>query len=772
MRLIHEIHRRSLWQVLSVYLVSSWVTLTVADTVTAALGLPDWVPRAALVLLIVLLPVVLATAFVQEGVGEARPEAAPEAQEAEGEPTPEIPPPGMPLAEPRSAHHRVFTWRNAITAAVVMLALLTVSAGGYMGLRAAGVGPFGTLMSKGVLEERDRIVLAEFANRTPDSLLAIAATQLFRTALSQSATVNVAGQQYVAGVLLRMGSDPSTTVSYDVAREVAIREGLKAVVAGEIISMGVGFVVSARLVAPQSGEILWTDSETARDSTALIGATDALSRMLRERIGESLRTIRASDPLEAVTTGSLDALRKYSQAERALESFDHDKGIALLEEAIALDTTFAMAWRKLGIALGNVAEQRAREVEALTKAYDYRDHLTDRERYLTVATYHKSVSGQYDRATTAYRTLLDIYPDEATALNNLAVILESRGDHEGAEEMARRALAVDSSSYSHHVNLLIALIGQRRFEETAAGLERMDRTFPDNPWLNFFRAGLAYARGDYTAAEESLRNLAEDNSSQSSMPRIAGHEVIAAVAATRGRLRLAESHVRQAVAALRARNLLGESLSDLAFHFGGEAFLLGGSDRALALIDEALELYPLDSLPELNRPYLDLARFFAMAGLPERAQEMIAEYERIDPALRQSSEPDLQATRGIIECVLGNYEEGIRQLRLSQTAQQLCPFCWLPSLARAYDLAGQPDAAVAAYERYVMEPSFFRMGSDAFELGPTYERLAALHEGRGDTAKAIYYYGKLAELWKDADPELQPRVEAARRAIEALSPDA
>jgi hypothetical protein len=86
-RLIHEIHRRSLWQVLSIYLVSSWVTLQVADTVTAALGLPDWVPQAALVLLIVLLPVVLATAFVQEGVGGARPEPAPEAVKAEGEPT-------------------------------------------------------------------------------------------------------------------------------------------------------------------------------------------------------------------------------------------------------------------------------------------------------------------------------------------------------------------------------------------------------------------------------------------------------------------------------------------------------------------------------------------------------------------------------------------------------------------------------------------------------------------------------------------------------------
>jgi tetratricopeptide (TPR) repeat protein len=90
-------------------------------------------------------------------------------------------------------------------------------------------------------------------------------------------------------------------------------------------------------------------------------------------------------------------------------------------------------------------------------------------------------------------------------------------------------------------------------------------------------------------------------------------------------------------------------------------------------------------------------------------------------------------------------------------------------MARAYDLAGEADSALAIYERYVMHPSLFRPYTDSFDLSPTYERLAAMYEQRGDTAKAIYYYGKLVELWKDADPELQPRVEAARRAIEALS---
>ena len=66
-QLIHEIHRRSLWQVLGIYLVASWAVLQVVDTLGGALRLPEWLEPMALVLLIIGLPIVLATAFVREG---------------------------------------------------------------------------------------------------------------------------------------------------------------------------------------------------------------------------------------------------------------------------------------------------------------------------------------------------------------------------------------------------------------------------------------------------------------------------------------------------------------------------------------------------------------------------------------------------------------------------------------------------------------------------------------------------------------------------------
>jgi tetratricopeptide (TPR) repeat protein len=97
-----------------------------------------------------------------------------------------------------------------------------------------------------------------------------------------------------------------------------------------------------------------------------------------------------------------------------------------------------------------------------------------------------------------------------------------------------------------------------------------------------------------------------------------------------------------------------------------------------------------------------------------------------------------------------------------------------PHLARAYEQVGEPDSAIALYERYIetpWTPHLQRGVHDALCLAQSCERLGQLYQQRSDTAKAIYYYDKLVELWKDADPELQPRVEAARWAIEALSPD-
>jgi hypothetical protein len=134
-KLIHEIHRRSLWQVLSIYVIGGWVALGAVDILQATLRLPEWTPSFALVLLVIGLPIVLATAFVQEGIG---PKDAAQDLPADGQANTES---EQDVSEPAplpAVHHRVFTWRNLAFGAVGAFLVLFGFAGLYVVLQDRG----------------------------------------------------------------------------------------------------------------------------------------------------------------------------------------------------------------------------------------------------------------------------------------------------------------------------------------------------------------------------------------------------------------------------------------------------------------------------------------------------------------------------------------------------------------------------------------------------------------------------------------------------------
>src|SRR5690606_6287212 len=397
------------------------------------------------------------------GRAEGPPPPTPAVSLEEGTPPPAVPTPEAPAPRP-VAWTRWLTWRHALAVGVLGFAVLALAAAGFTAMHRLGIGPVGSLVAKGVLDALDRILIADFDSQTGDDALAAAVTEAFRVDFEQSTVITPVAPAFVRDALQRMGRLDAARFDLPLAREVARREGIKAVVAGEVNATGASFVISVRLLAAADGAVLASSRATARDSTRIIEAVDALSKDLRGRIGESLRSIRANEPLAQVTTPSLAALEKYSQAVRAAEiERDDERAIALLEEALALDTAFAMAYRKLGVVLSNRDGRTERVVEALTRAYQHRDRLTDRERYLTLGTYYNTVEVDDDRAITAYRTLLDLHPDDPAALNNLGNLYSSRRDHARAEELYRRAIELDSMTALRYTNLAGQLVAQGKF---------------------------------------------------------------------------------------------------------------------------------------------------------------------------------------------------------------------------------------------------------------------------------------------------------------------
>src|SRR5215207_4863555 len=453
-------------------LVSAVVLAAVWGLVQFA-GLPDWVFQGAIALLAVGLPIVLFT--------NRR-----ERQRTAGD-----------VATPAGVQ-RLFTLRRSIQGGVLAFAGLALAAAGFTASRALGIGPGATLLSAGVLTPRERIIIADFDNRTTDTTLGPTTAQLMRIDLAQSPSISVMEPNQVSDVLARMQRDRSTDVTSEVAREVAAREGMKAYVTGEIIPAGKGFVIAVRLVSPSSGDALVSLRRNVGSPDDLMDAVDRLSSKLREAVGESLRSVRADPPLEQVTTSSLTALRLYAEGTRAADNGGSDHAISLLEQAVAADSGLAMAWRRLGIYATNAGQgplMRAKGDSALRRAYALRDSMPERERLFVEASI--AMNDDLERAAAAYLSILDKYPMDVTALNNLGAIYQRLGRGTEALDLYRRAIATRMAPSLTYDNAVGIAGGRGELAVADSLLRQFARNFPASSDLSEAAINLADFRQDF-----------------------------------------------------------------------------------------------------------------------------------------------------------------------------------------------------------------------------------------------------------------------------------
>lgn len=753
-KLIRELHRRSIWQVAGIFVAASWVVLQAVDLFVDRGLVPEWTFTAAFVLLLAGLPVVLATAFVQEGTGGAEaPAAHAGARSSEA------------VAAAPDATARLLTWRRALLGGGIAFALLAVGVGAWLVMRSAGIGPAGTLVARGVLEERDPILLADFEDRASDPDLALTITEALRTDLAQSPVVRLVDRAAVSDELERMEREDVATLDAGLALEIAQRTGVKAALTGELGRAGTGYVITAHLIAADGGRSLLDLKETARDPDDVIDALERLSRRIRERVGESLADLQSIPPLARVTTGDLEALRLYTRAAQAIEvDGDADRGIALLEEAIARDTAFAAAYRKLGVTLGNSGRQRSRELEALRQANAHLDRLTAEERYMTMASYASNVDDDQRAALAAYQSLLELEPDHYAALNNAGIMYYQLGDLPRAESSYLRAAEVDPSGSAFPLmNVVWPQVDQGRLDEADSSMTLLARTSPGHPSVHFNRAKIAAVRGDYGAARAQIDSLEASRVRDPSWQvRVIG--LRASLAGVEGHLADYRSANRRMAEVQRDRGLPAEALDAQL----GDAWLalvtLDDPRGSLAVIENALERFPLDDMPPEDRPYLDLVQLFADAGAPRRARDLLEERRSHLPDERDAER--VFTVRGAIAASERRYDEALELLRRAVAEQPLGVRFWhLDVLAETFDRAGVRDSAIHYYREYVARPWLDRIYWDATSLGPYLERLGELCEEAGDLACAQEAYSRFVRLWEEADPELQPRVRAAEERL-------
>ncbi len=729
-----------------------------AKAAIVGIGLPDWVFPGSLIVMGLGLPVILFTAFVQRQMQRMlamTPQLTPGGTQA---------PQGTlaTIAVKASPH---VSWGRAARGGAWAVGSFVVLVAGWMVMRAFGIGPAATLLSAGKVDAKERIIVAEFRS-AGDTLLGATVTDAFRTDLAQSSTLNVVSSAVARNALRRMRLPDTTRVTEDVARQIAARDGMKAIITGEVVSLGGGYVLSARLVSALGNEELATFRETAADAREIIPAIGRLSKAIRAKVGDNLRRVQAAQTLDKVTTPSLEALQKYVQAVRLLESQnDWERGKPLLEEAIALDSGFAMAYRKLAIEESNRFGNASRIQVLLQKAFDNRDRLTENERLITDASYYMlGPHPDRNKVIAAYEQLLERDPTNVTALNNVAIMYRDLHQYGKAEESARRAVAVQPTASVFFNNVFFNQVSQGKIAPAETTLRAMAVALPKNPFVLINTAHLEWMKGDHDSTLALARTLQADPAADAQR---FGLNIARRVAQARGQLVAAGRYREQ----LRANRLAaGVKSADIAVAIDeatDQFWFLNDKARAIRTVDAALARVPLASLPMADRPYDQLAEFYARVGQVSRAREMLADFDR-----RREAAPNLydETTRhdvvGQIDIASGKYDDAIRELR--HATGDDCDGCREPFIALANDLAGRPDSAIAAYERYLANKVFYRVNTDAEFLAPTYKRLGELYEAKGDKARAVEYYAKFADLWKNADPDLQPQVRAVREKLARL----
>ncbi|MEX2152530.1 MAG: protein kinase [Gemmatimonadaceae bacterium] len=744
---------------LAYYAAAFFVVLIVAQAAVIGIGLPQWVLPGATILMLMGLPVILFTAYVQRVARRAitmTPSLTPGG-------TPSLTHGTMAIIAIKASPH--VSWRRAGIGGAYAIGAFVLLVGGFMVLRALGIGPAGSLFAAGKLDRNERLLVTDFGVKgNADTTLGGVVSEALRTDLGQSDVLRLVTASNIRDALQRMRRPATSRIDATLAREIAQREGIKVIVDGDVTPLGAGFLVTARLVTAETGDELASFREIADGPRDLIAAIEKLSRSLRGKIGESLKTVNATPALAQVSTASLEALRKYVEGVRAVDiEADEERGVVVLKEAVALDSAFAMAWRKLAVAYGNSGFGEQAD-SAAARAYRYRDRLTEIERFQVSGYYFAGPGRDRGRAAQAYEALTakGIVGANAT---NLAGIYASRREFARAESLARRRIAELGSPFVTHANLVAYVFQQGKIAEAESLAANLRKSFPNVPQSGVQSLAFLYHRGEI----DSLLTVNElHRRSRDAQLRANAHGGLAAIQQLRGHLgaSLRTRLEQRAIDSARGIpvGLLGPSLDSAYF----DIWYRDNSARGIGRLDAALARTPLRTLPRPQRPYFQAARLYALGGRPDKARAVLSQYdaEVRDTTIRRSQRPGFQSVSAEVALAERKAQEAIRELRASMMLPDgpagPCVVCDAAALGRAFDHAEMPDSAIAYFEQFTAGIQFQRWGIDANVLPPILKRLGELYEARGERQKAYASYARFVELWRNADPDLQPKVQEVR----------
>jgi serine/threonine protein kinase/tetratricopeptide (TPR) repeat protein len=643
--------------------------------------------------------------------------------------------------QPRAA---VPTWVLPVAAVVVVVA--AVAGGLYY--RSHRAKP---------LTDKDTVVLGDFANSTGDAVFDDTLKTALSVSLNQSPFLNVLSDSSVAKTLKLMTRPPDTKLTPDVARELCQRAGSKAYIAGSIASLGSQYVLGLKAVNCQSGEPLAEEQVTAASKEKVLDALGDAASKLRGELGESLATVQKLDvPLPQATTSSLEALQALSLGDKAA----HEKGpaaaIPYAQHAIELDPNFAMGYNALGnfyVAIG----QLGRAGDYYTKAFQLREHASEREKLMIAAQYYMNVTGEQEKAGETFQEVIANYPNDPAAKGNLPLVYAALGQHEKALAAFREHLRLHPEKATDYENLATELLASQRLDEARQTIQQAHQ-LDDVIGRNVLYA-LAFIQNDSSALAEQQRWYSEkpeyENfglSLASDTEAYAGHLGKARELTKRSMDSAIHADSRENAAIWQDNGALREA-----------AF--GNAAEAKQAAVEALKLAPTSQGTQD-----EAALAFAMAGDTAHAESLAQDLNKRFPLDTQLQSVWLPAIRAQLALDRKNPTEALSDLQVAVPPIEYGSIAFLNYVScldtayirgEAYLAAGQGKEAAGEFQKIIDHSGIvWNCWTGALaRLGVARANALQAKNSTGADAdaarvRALAGYKDFLALWKDADADI------------------
>jgi tetratricopeptide (TPR) repeat protein len=595
------------------------------------------------------------------------------------------------------------------------------------------------------LTDKDTLVLTDFTNTTGDALFDDTLKQGLSVQLRQSPFLELISDRRVNDTLKLMGRAAGDRLTPELAREVCVRTGSKAILAGSISGLGNQYVIGLKAVNCDTGDVLAEAQEQAADKEAVLKALDAATVSMRSRLGESHGSVQAYvTPLIEATTPSLEALKAYSLGLKTQATQGDMAALPFFKRAAERDPNFALVYSSLTSAYGNMNELDL-AAQYARKAYALRERVSERERFPIEIDYYMVATEELEKAAQICEQWQRTHPRDYEPYANLSYIFAALGNHEKALQEAREFVRLEPNDVIGYNNLGSAYTNLNQLNEAEEVGNQANARQLESEGLLLNRYELAFLKND-TAQMTQVAAAAMGQAGAEDL-------LLAAQADTEawhGKLKNARELTQGAIESAE-RNDANETAASYQAAAALREVESGNWKQARRDVDAAMKLAP-------NRNVrIFTALVLARVGDRAAAEKIAADLDKTFPLDTLVQRYWLPCIRAAVALQTKDPHRALELLKtasaieFSQPAQVNVILCPAYLRGAAYLLLHDGNVAAAEFQKFVDHRGLvgnFPWGALA-RLG-----LARAYVLQGDTVSARAAYQDFLMLWKDADPDI------------------